>query len=147
MEAYNNRPAYDPAQAGANLVAMDPGAQFRLQQGNQALQNRQLAGGNFMSGAGVKAAQRYGQNLASQEFGSAYNRLAGLSSQGQNAAAGQASFSGQGAQNIGNTLTGIGNVQAAGTIGASNAWGNAINQGMSLYGQYQQNQKPNLNGY
>jgi len=128
---------YDPAQAGADLVAMDPGAQFRSEQGNKALQNSLLARGNALSGAALKEGMRYNQGLASQEFGSAYNRLAALSGQGQNAAASQGAGSMQAGQSIGNTMQGIGNVQAAGTIGAGNAWQNALGQGMSLYGQKQ----------
>lgn len=71
----------------------DPGYQFRLQQGQQALQRQLGASGLGQSGAALKAAQQYGQGLASTEYKDAYNRwlaqnaqLGGLSGQGYGAA-------------------------------------------------------------
>lgn len=74
----------------------DPGYAFRLAEGEKALQRGQSARGNFLSGAAVKAAQDYGQGLASQEYGNAYqrfrdyqdtmyNKLSGMSNQGMGA--------------------------------------------------------------
>ena len=52
----------------------DPGYQFRLQQGEQALARQQAARGNYFSGEAGKAAQEYGQGLAAQEFADANQR-------------------------------------------------------------------------
>lgn len=52
----------------------DPGYAFRQQEGQSALQNSAAARGNLLSGATLKALQRYGSNLASQEYQAAYNR-------------------------------------------------------------------------
>lgn len=74
----------------------DPGYQFRLEQGNKAIDAANSKRGNFYSGAALKEANKYNSGMASQEYGSAYdryqnnkntlyNRLSGLSSSGQNA--------------------------------------------------------------
>lgn len=52
----------------------DPGYQFRLQQGQQALERSAAAKGNLLSGGTLKAEQRYGQDYASNEYGNVYNR-------------------------------------------------------------------------
>jgi hypothetical protein len=52
----------------------DPSYAFRKQQGEDALQKRQLASGNFFSGGALKEAADYGSGLASTEYGNAFNR-------------------------------------------------------------------------
>lgn len=52
----------------------DPGYQFRLQQGQQALQNSAAARGGLLSGGTAKALADYNQNAASGEYGNVYNR-------------------------------------------------------------------------
>ena len=115
---------------------IDPGYAFRLQQGqlaNQAALNKAggLIGGNVLTGM-----NDYSQGMASQEYGAAFNRfnaqrtniyntLAGIAGLGQ-VAQGQVNQAGQ---NFANTqtglITGAGAAQAAGQVGAANAYGNA----------------------
>jgi len=86
--AFTGAPGYDiPGQfsAGAqstlpqafsgqvNMLA-DPGYQFRLSQGLEAMNRQAAARGGLISGAALKAGQRYGQNYASGEYGNAYDR-------------------------------------------------------------------------
>lgn len=52
----------------------DPGYQFRLQQGIQALQNNQAASGILRTGGAAKALNDYAQNNASNEYANVYNR-------------------------------------------------------------------------
>jgi hypothetical protein len=52
----------------------DPGYQFRLQQGQQALQNSAAARGGLLTGGTAKALSDYNQNSASNEYGNVYNR-------------------------------------------------------------------------
>jgi hypothetical protein len=52
----------------------DPGYQFRLQQGLQALQNSAAARGGLLSSGTAKAINDYAQNEASNEYGNVYNR-------------------------------------------------------------------------
>jgi len=52
----------------------DPGYQFRLQQGEKALQASAAARGNLLTGDTAKAIQGYGQDYASNEFQNLWNR-------------------------------------------------------------------------
>lgn len=127
------------------ILKNDPSYQFRLKQGQQALDRSSAARGMGYSGAQMKAAQDYGQGMASTEFGNYYNRLAGLAQGGQQAAGSMANAGSNYASNAGNTFANLSNAQT-GILGqqanarasgyAANA--NAINQGLNsltnLYG-------------
>ncbi len=87
-------PIYTPqtpfaAPTGAQLTA-DPGYQFRLQQGQDALERSGAARGVTNTGGTMKNILDYGQQAASQEYGNVYNRAA--NTWGMNEAARQASF-------------------------------------------------------
>lgn len=60
---------------GAADFQTDPGYNFRMSEGLKALDRQAAARGGMMSGAALKAAGRYGQDLASQEYGNAFNRF------------------------------------------------------------------------
>ncbi len=73
---------------------LDPGYQFRLDQGTQGQLHSRAAGGNSLSGAAIKDLANYQQGLASQETQNAfdryntttkgrYDRLFGVSEQGR----------------------------------------------------------------
>lgn len=55
----------------------DPGYQFRQQQQQNALQGSAAARGGLLSGATMKALQKYGGELASDEYNRAYERSRG----------------------------------------------------------------------
>jgi hypothetical protein len=71
-------PGYDPASAmrnfGAGDFQADPGYAFRLSEGMKALDRTAASRGGLLSGATLKGAQRYGSDLASQEYQNAFNR-------------------------------------------------------------------------
>ncbi len=73
-----NPPGFTPPPAfkGPNQadVLADPGYQFRLGQGEQALQQGAAAKGTLNGGATQKAILGYGQDYASNEFNNVYNR-------------------------------------------------------------------------
>jgi len=139
---------------GADL-ASDPGYQFRLDQGNQAIERSAAARGGLLSGAAAKALTRYSQGVASDEYGNAYNRfnndqstqynrLASLAGVGQAATnqvgqAGQNAYgtianAGQNTSNAAqNNLTGAGNARASGYVAGANALTGAIGQGVNWY--------------
>lgn len=90
----------------ASQLAEDPGYQFRLAQGEQAINRGASARGDFFSGRAGKELSRYGQGLASQEYGNAYaremarrggkySRLSDMSRGGASAAAGIGQAGGQ----------------------------------------------------
>lgn len=122
----------------------DPGYQFRLGEGMNALESSRAARGGLYSGAAMKDAMTLGQNMASQEFGNIYNRIAGAANTGMSAA----QMSGNAAQNtagaVSNALAGIGNAQAAGAIGQGNAINTGIGNALGAW-QYQR-QMGGMNG-
>jgi hypothetical protein len=67
-------------------LQQDPGYQFRVQQGQQAIDRSLGARGQLFSGAALKAAQQYGQDLANQTYNDAVQRIMQASQSGQQAA-------------------------------------------------------------
>lgn len=131
---------------------IDPGYQWRLQQGNQSTMNTAGAGSGALSGPALKALLDYNQGAGSQEYGAAfdrfqtqqgniYQRLAGIANLGQNAAAGVGAQGVQTGANIGANIVGGANAGAAGQIGAANAYSGAASDLGSLGYLYALNQK------
>lgn len=59
----------------ASELQNDEGYQFRLQQGQSALNNSLAAKGGLLSGAAIKASNNYNQGFASNEYSQAYQRF------------------------------------------------------------------------
>lgn len=119
------------------VLAQDPGYQFRLQQGQLALERSAAAKGGAASGGALKALTQYGQDYASNEYANAFgryntnqtnlfNRLSSLAGTGLSAT-GTAVGAGTttGAAESGNTTSGAGE-QASNILNALNIQGNAI---------------------
>lgn len=134
-------------------AGMDPGYQWRAQQGAQGVMNTAAAGSGSLSGPALKALMEYNQGAASQEYGSAFDRfntqqgnifqrLSSVASMGQNAAAGVGNQGMATGANIGANITGAGNAAAAGQIGAANAWSGAASDLGSLAYLYSSGKKP-----
>lgn len=69
--------SYQPFQAPtAADVTSDPGYQFRLGEGERALQQSKAAQGLLRTGGTLKDILGWGQNFASQEYGNVYDRRA-----------------------------------------------------------------------
>lgn len=128
-------------------IYSDPSYQFRLQQGQNAIQSSAAAQGGLLSGATLKALQNYGQESASQEYGNAYNRfnadqtnrynrLSNLVGIGQNAAAQVGNAGAQTAQAVANNTMAGANSIAAGQVGSANAWSNTANDLGSMAAAY-----------
>jgi hypothetical protein len=128
--------ALNKMQSGNVMGMMDPSYQFRLGEGLKALDRQAAARGGLISGGALKAAQRYGQDFASQEFGNAYNRLASMAGIGQTATGAMGGAAGQFGTNAGNLMTGAGAARASGYVGGANALTGGLNQ----YMNYTQNQ-------
>lgn len=61
-------------QFGMSDFEQDPGYGFRMSEGLKALDRSAAARGNLLSGSTLKGAQRYAQDLGSQEYQNAFNR-------------------------------------------------------------------------
>jgi hypothetical protein len=137
----------------------DPGYAFRMAEGMKALERSAAARGGLLSGATLRGTQRYGQDLASQEYQNAFNRyqaertgtlnpyqaLAGTAQSGANVLGQQAGQMGSnvqaalGAYGAGqaSNILGAGNAQASGYIGQANALAGGLGQGLNFYAQQQ----------
>jgi hypothetical protein len=131
---------------GMNQFQQDPGYAFRLSEGQKALDRQAAARGGLISGGALKAAQRYGQDMGSQEYQNAFNRyqaerqaqlgpLQSLAGVGQTTAQGLGTMGAANAGAVGNYLTGGAAAQAAGQVGAANA----MSGGLGTYLNYTSN--------
>ena len=135
-----------------------PGYQFAFNQGTDAVNALAGAKGGLNSGRTLQDLNTFGQGIANQEYGNwwnradkektdYFNRLAGLSGSGQSAAAQQGTAMTNAASGVSQAYGNIGNAQAAGAVGFSNALNGGI-QNYIGYQQYQQglgNQAPAAN--
>ena len=122
---------------------LDPSMAFRMRYGTQATERFANVGQGTLSGNTLRGLTEFGQGLASTEYGNAFNRaqteraniyntLANIAGMGQGAVntgvgAGQTT-----AQSLGQLAVGGAQAQAAGTVGAANAYSQAL-QGPSNY--------------
>lgn len=149
----------------AEEAAQDPGWQFRLEQGQKAIERSQASKLGTFSGAAAKSLADYNQGMASQEYQSVYNRRFGENQQAyldrikqfelgqqqgkevfnQNASiAGLGQTATQNANTEAGTFgtaaaanaTNAGNVQGAATVAGGNVAANTLNGvGNTIQGQ------------
>jgi hypothetical protein len=146
---------YATAEFTPAMFRADPGYAFRMSEGMKALERSAAARGGLLSGAALKGIQRYGQDLASQEYTNAFNRyqaqrtgtlnpLQSLAGTAQSGATVLGQQAGQMGANIQNALgaygagqaaniIGAGNAAAAGQIGMANALSGGLGQGLNFY--------------
>jgi len=126
------------------LSNKDPGYQFGLDTGMNALNASNAATGGLHSGAALKAAQRYGVDYGSTKYNEAFNRYTnnrsniynmlsgqgnvGLSAANNTTAAGNAYATGGGA-----AIGAAGAANASGYMGSANSYSNAIGNAMNNY--------------
>jgi hypothetical protein len=126
----------------------DPGYQFRLSEGMKGLERSAAARGGLLSGGTLKGIQRYGQDMASQEYQNAFNRyqaertgtlnpFQAMAGVGQSTANTLGTMGMNYANQAGEAYQGAANARASGYVGAANA----LNQGISgVSNMYFQNQ-------
>jgi hypothetical protein len=124
---------------GTEQFQQDPGYGFRQAEGMKALERSAAARGNLLSGSTLKGVQRFGQDLASQEYQNAFNRyqversaklnpLQSLMGSGQSATNVMTGAAGQMGQNEASNLYNAGQARASGYIGQANALNTALGQ-------------------
>jgi hypothetical protein len=129
----------------------DPGYAFRMSEGLKGLDRQAAARGGLISGAALKGAQRFGQELGSQEYMNAFNRyqtnranqlnpLQSLMGAGQTSANTLGTAAQQYGQTAGELALQGANARASGYVGQANAFNqslggmaNAIGQGVGMY--------------
>jgi hypothetical protein len=133
---------------GMSDFEQDPGYAFRMSEGLKALDRTAASRGGMLSGAALRGATRYGQDMASQEYQNAYNRyqtnragilnpLQSLAGQGQTTANTLGAAGQNYATNAGNAYMNAGNAAASGYVGSANAWNNALGGATNYFTQQQ----------
>lgn len=137
-------PLTDYTPFGTDQFQADPGYAFRLSEGMKGLERSAAARGGLLSGATLKGIQRYGQDMASQEYTNAFNRyqaerqarlgpLQSLAGVGQTATQ-QIGQAGQNyAANAGEAMMSGAAARASGYMGGANALSGALNTGLNFY--------------
>lgn len=143
---------------GMSDFQADPGYAFRMSEGLKALDRTAASRGGMLSGAALKGAERYGQDLGSQEYQNAYNRyqtnranllnpLQSLAGQGQTTANTLGAAGQNYASNAGNAYMNAGNAAASGYVGSANAWSNALGGAANAYNKYAAGQQAGNQGW
>lgn len=132
----------------------DPGYGFRMSEGMKALERSAAARGGLLSGATLKGIERFGQDLASQEYTNAFNRyqaerqarlapLQSLAGVGQTNAQ-QIGAAGQNyASNVGQAGAAAAQARASGYMGGANAISGGLTNYLNYSNQQNQNQFQN----
>jgi len=126
------------------LAGIDPSYNFRLAQGNIATTNLANQAGGLVGGNALQGLTNYGQNLASTEFGNAFNRfqtqrsniynnLASIAGLGQTSLGQTGQLAGTTSQGVGGAIAGAGSAIGAGQV----AMGNALGSGLQTFGNQQ----------
>lgn len=133
----------------------DPGYQFRKSEGEKALTRTAAARGLAMSTPGLKDMMRFSSDLASQEYGNAYNRdaadkartfsmLSGMAGSGQQAAGTVAGIGTNAASGMAGMMAQGGQMQADAIMGGAGAMSQALQGGLANY-MYQQRYEQQMN--
>jgi len=154
----------DPSASGANAgygnlmhdftnedFVKDPGYQFRMDEGAKAVQGSAAAQGGLLSGAAMKAMQRYSQGYASNEFANAFNRdtankqnrfnrLSGIVDTGMRAAGATGKIAVDQGMVANQTYNNIGDISASRAIAGNNMRQSGFQQaGNALIGSFAYN--------
>jgi hypothetical protein len=129
---------------GMSDFEADPGYGFRMSEGMKALERSAAARGGLLSGATLKGTQRFGQDLASQEYQNAFNRfyamrnaqlnpLQGILGQGQSSTNVLTGAAGEMGRGVAGAQMGAGAARASGYAAGTNALTGALQSGMGNY--------------
>ena len=125
-------------------TSLAPNYQFQLQQGLGATRNAANLQTGLLSGNTIKGMNDYAQNFAGNAYQQAFsnytqnqsnifNRLSNLAGFGSGANQQSASLAGSMSPGIAGAITGAGAAQAAGTMGAANAYAGAGGNALGWY--------------
>lgn len=141
----------DPT-ATQNRLEQSSGYQFRLNQGQDSIQNLLASKGGLKSGAAMKALEEYAQGTASQEFGNQVGYLQNLANMGQQSATAMGNYEFNAGANMANAsqqgILGQGMAMANRDAQMGNIIGGGMSQiggsmmGMGMQGMGSQTKSP-----
>lgn len=137
---------FDPTPTSESVMN-EPGYQFGLKQGRDALEGSAASRGGLYSGNALKELMQFGTDYGSTQydaawkraqegFGSRWNRLAGLTGLGMRATGSSAEAGQNYANSFGNITMGNANAQGAAKMQRAAIWGNALNSLGSAAGRW-----------
>lgn len=117
-----------------------PGYQFRVSEGQKGIERSAAARGGLLSGATMKATERFRQGIAAEEYGNHLNRLAALSGGGQTATNALSALGQNYANSSAQTALAGGQARASGYLGMAQQGQNFVGNTLSglAYGRYLQ---------
>jgi hypothetical protein len=115
-------------------IELSPIFQSMVQQGEAGILANASATGGLRGGNIQAALGQFRPQMLQSMIQNQYQNLAGLTSLGQAAAAGQAGYGQQTASNIGNLYGQMGQARAGAALGQAQALGNVLNAPMQLAG-------------
>lgn len=132
LKRYDENPAFSFKMKDFNFEA-DPAYQFRQDEAQRAIERGASARGNIMSGGTDRGLMKYSQNLASQEYGNAFNRF----NQSENQRFNREKSVYDANQNRNINMMNIGRGATAQTQQAGNVMGSAIGNSLNRMGTAQ----------
>jgi hypothetical protein len=111
-----------------------PDYKFAVQEGQSALENSAAARSGNLNGNALRAAQSFGQGLATQNLGGYLGRIQGIAGMGASAAGSAANTNTEAAKQVGNTMQNAGQAEASGYVGAANGVNSFVNN-LQLYNE------------
>lgn len=111
-----------------------PGYQFRMDEGNRAIENSAAAKGMLMSGGTLKDIDRFSQGLAADDYNDQFNRMMAVASGGQQAATSGANAAQGYANSASGIMQGIGQAKASGYAGQNQAMQGSLSNLFSIFG-------------
>lgn len=112
-----------------------PGYDFRVKEGEKGVLNSLSAMGMKNSGKALKSLESFRQGIASQEYGSWLDRIAGVAGQGQQQGNSMAGYSANAANSMSNSIQAAGAARASGYVGGANAMIQGLNGAANSFGQ------------
>lgn len=129
-------------QAGAAMLqpgydyTTSPGYDFRFDEGQRAVESSAASKGMLMSGGTLKDLVRFGDGVASADFGDSFNRQMAIASGGQQAVNTGVQAAQNYASGASSTLGGIGQAKASGYAGMNQAVQGTLGNLMAVYDKY-----------
>lgn len=118
-----------------NAFKTTPGYEFRVKQGETGVMNNLAALGMKNSGKALKALESFRQGIASQEYGTWMDRLAGVSGTGQQTSNSMAGYGANAANSMAGSIQDAGQARASGYVGGANAMMGGLNSAANFIGQ------------
>jgi hypothetical protein len=128
--------AYGMTQPGYDHTT-SPGYQFRFSEGQRAVESGAASKGMLMSGGTMKDLLRFGDGVASADYGDQFNRLSTLAGMGSAATSATAAAGSNYANASSGILQGIGQAKASGYAGQNQAMQGTLGNLINIYGMSQ----------